>query len=822
MNFKKFLPHIIAVVIFVIIGFIYYPDVFKGYVMKQHDYDTYRGMSKEIVDYREATGEEALWTNRMFGGMPAYLISVQYPNQKPLAFIHRALMLWTPRPVSFLVLSMLMAYFAFLMFGVRQWLSVVGAVAYAFSSYFLIVVEAGHITKMLALAYMPIVIASIYYAYKKNKWVGTVVFAFALALQILVNHLQITYYTMMTAGVMILFIFIDYLKQKALKEFLIRSALLVIAVVFAIGSNFPSLYLTYEYGKYSTRGKSELTFNKENKTSGLDKDYITQWSYGVDETMTLLIPDFMGGASVGELDQNSNTYNFLTKKVGYPPSQAKQVIKQMPTYWGTQPFTSGPVYVGAIIVFLFIMGFFLIKDNTRWWILLATILSIMLAWGKNFMPLTDFFIDYVPGYDKFRSVSMILVIAEFTMPLFAILTLNKILYSKLTKEEILKALKYSFIIVGGLLLFIALFAGGLFSFEALTDQAYIKQGAVDFVNALREDRKEMLVGDAWRSFIFVLLAAAGIFLYLKKTLDKKYLIIFVGALILIDLWGLDKRYVNSDDFVRETKDKVPYPLTPQIAQILQDTTLDYRVFNLTVSPFNDASTSYYVNSIGGYHGAKMKRYQELIDFCISKNNMNVLNMLNTKYFIVPTKDGQAVVQQNPNALGNVWFVQEYKLVPNADSEITALCNFNPAKTAIVDKRFEKYIRDWKYVPDPQASIKLVSYAPNKLVYEYNAKTPQFAVFSEIYYPKGWNAYVDGKLMPHFRVNYVLRAMILPAGNHKVVFKFEPKGYFVGYKVAYVFVILLFVFAGVVIYLAYKEKLVYDGQENEESTSKSDK
>ena len=818
MNVKKFLPHIIAIVIFLIIGFMYYPDVLKGYVLKQHDYDTYRGMSKEIVDYREATGEEPLWTNRMFGGMPAYLISVKYPNLKPFGVIQKILTLGTPRPVSFLILSMLMAYFAFLLFGVRQWLSVVGAIAYSFSSYFLIVVEAGHITKMLALAYMPIIIASIYYSYKKNKWIGTVVFAFALTLQILVNHLQITYYTMMTVGVMVLFIFIDYIKQKAVKEFLVRSALLLVGVVFAIGSNLPSIYLTYEYGKYSTRGKSELTFNKENKTTGLDKDYITQWSYGVDETLTLLIPDFMGGASVGELDESSNTYNFLTQKVGYPPSQAKQVIKQMPTYWGTQPFTSGPVYVGAIVVFLFIMGFLLIKDNTRWWILLATILSIMLAWGKNFMPLTDFFIDYVPGYDKFRSVSMILVIAEFTMPLFAILTLNKILYSKVTKEEILKALKYSFIIVGGLLLFIALFAGGLFSFEALTDQSYLKQGAVDFVNALREDRKAMLVGDAWRSFIFVFLAAGGIFLYLKKILEKKYLIIFIGALILIDLWGVDKRYVNSDDFVRKTEEKVPYPLTPQLAQILQDKSLDYRVFNLTVSPFNDASTSYYVNSIGGYHGAKMKRYQELIDLCISKNNMDVLNMLNTKYFIVPTQNGQAVVQQNPGALGNAWFVKEYKLVPNADSEITALCHFNPAQTAIVDKRFEKYVKDWKYTPDPDASIKLVSYAPNKLVYEYNAKTPQFAVFSEIYYPKGWNAYVDGKLMPHFRVNYVLRAMILPAGKHKVVFKFEPKGYFLGYKIAYIFVILLFIFAGVVIYLVYKKKLVYDGQENEESAA----
>jgi len=525
----------------------------------------------------------------------------------------------------------------------------------------------------------------------------------------------------------------------------------------------------------------------------------------------------MGGASVGELSENSNTYNFLLR-VGYPPNQAKKVIKQMPTYWGTQPFTSGPVYVGAIVIFLFLMGFFLIKDNTKWWILLATILSIMLAWGKNFMPLTDFFIDYVPGYDKFRSVSMILVIAEFTIPLFAIMTLDKVINGNLTKEEVLKALKYSFFIVGGFLLFVALFAGGLFSFEASTDAAYLKQGATDFVNALREDRKAMLVGDAWRSLIFVTLAAAAIFMYLKKILDKKYLIAFVGILVLIDLWGVDKRYVNSDDFVRKTEDKVPYPLTPQLAQILQDKSLDYRVFNLTVSPFNDASTSYYVNSIGGYHGAKMKRYQELIDFYISKQHMPVLNMLNTKYFILPTQDGNAVVQQNPGALGNAWFVKEYKLVANADSEILALKNFDPAKTAVVDKRFASLVKGWKYQPDPGAKIKLVSYAPNKLVYEYNSKVPQFVVFSEIYYPKGWEAYIDGKPAPHFRVNYVLRAMIVPAGKHTIEFVFKPKGYFLGYKIAYVFLILLFAATGLVIYLIYKKKITDDGQENEEEAS----
>ena len=810
MALKKIFPHLAALVIFLLISFAYYPSVFQGKVMKQHDYNTYQGMSKEIVEYRDSTNTEALWTNRMFGGMPAYLISVRYPNLKVFGFLNKIFYLFTPRPVQFLVLTLVLSYLAFLLFGINAWMSIIGAIAFAFSSYFLIIVEAGHITKIYAIAYMPIIVAAIYYTYKKNKWIGSIILAFMLAIQIMVNHLQITYYTMIIVIIMTIFIFVEYLKDKKIKEFIIRSGLIIIAVIFAAGANFPNLYLTYEYGKYSTRGKSELTIiDKEIKTSGLDKDYITQWSYGIGETFTLFIPNFMGGASIGELNEKSNTYNFLTKKIGYPKNEAKKIVKQMPTYWGQQPFTSGPVYVGAIFIFLFLMGFFIIKSNFRWWILIATILSVFLAWGKNFMWLTDLFIDYVPGYNKFRAVSMILVIAEFTIPLLGILTLQKII-EKNNKEKTLKTLKYSVITLGGLLLFVALFAGSIFSFEAITDEAYLKQGAVDFINALKEDRKEMLISDAWRSLIFILLAASAIFLYIKEKISKTNLLIFIGILTLIDLWAVDKRYVNSDDFERKSKMKEPYQLTPALSRILQDKTLNFRVLNLTVSPFNDASTSYFVNSIGGYHGAKMKRYQELIDFHISKNNMAVLNMLNTKYFIIPDKNtGQQIVQQNPNALGNAWFVKNFQIVSNADSEITALTNFNPATTAIVDKRFEKFIKNWEYKEDTTAYIKLISYAPNKLVYEYNSKHPQFVVFSEIYYPEGWNAYIDEKLTPHFRVNYVLRAMIVPAGKHKIVFKFEPWGYFVGNKIATVFTTLMFVFAAIIIFLLIKNKITFD-------------
>ncbi len=818
MNIKRILLHLAVLVGFIIIGFAYFPDVMKGKVMRQQDMDTYKGMSKEIVDYRNQTGEEPLWTNRMFSGMPAYLISVRYPNQKIFSYINQATAFFAKRPISFLIRLLLLSYLAFLLFGVRQWLSVIGAIAYSFSSYFLIVIEAGHVTKVMALAYLPILVASIYYTYKKNKWVGSIIFTFMFATQLMINHLQITYYTFLIIGIMVIFIFIDYLKEKRIKDFVLRSALLLMGIIFAIGSNLPSIYLTYQYGKYSTRGKSELTLNKNVKTSGLDKDYITQWSYGVGETFTLLIPDFMGGASVGELSKNSNTYQFLLK-AGYPPQQAKRVIKQMPTYWGTQPFTSGPVYVGAIMIFLFIMGLFLVKDKIKWWILIATILSILLAWGKNFMWFSDIFIDYFPGYNKFRAVAMILVIAEFTIPLFAIYTLQQIFYGSKTKEEILKALKYSLIILGSILLIFILFAGSLFSFAGSVDQNYIQQGATAFVDALRADRQAMLIGDVWRSLIIILLASAAIWMYVKKILQPLYAIIFLGVLTLFDLWGVDKRYVNSDDFVRKTEHRVPYPLTPAISQILQDTTPDYRVFNLAVSPFNDASTSYYVNSIGGYHGAKMKRYQELIEYHISKNNMAVLNMLNTKYFIVPTKSGQQQVQLNPNALGNAWFVKQYKLVANADSEILALNPpFDPSQTAIVDKRFENFVKNWKYHPDSTAYIKLVKYAPNHLVYDYKANSPQLVVFSEIYYPEGWDAYIDGKPAKYFRANYVLRSMIVPAGQHKIEFRFEPKGYFMGIKIAFAFEILLLIFTGVIIYLIVAKKIKSDGQQDEKSSA----
>ncbi|HIE15769.1 MAG TPA: hypothetical protein EYP69_02475, partial [Bacteroidales bacterium] len=662
----RLLPYFTAVVLFLGLSLAYFPDRLEGKVMRQQDTDTYRGMSKEIVDFREQTGEEALWTNRMFGGMPAYLISVRYPYNI-LGKVHTVFSINHYRPVSFLFLSMLIFFVAMLMFGINPWLSIVGSIAYGFSSFFLIFIEAGHLTKVQAMAYLPGVIASIYYAYKKKVWIGSLMLAVFLGIQLMINHLQITYYTLMIVIIMMLFIFSEAVKEKTLPNFLKRSLIIIVAVILAIGVNFPNLWLTYEYGKYSTRGKSELTANTHITTSGLDKDYIVSWSYGIGETFTLLIPNFKGGKSFGSVGKHDKTYQLLAKN--YPPGQLDNITKQIPLYFGDQPFTSGPLYLGAIIIFLFFMGIFLIKGNLRWWILLSTILAIMLAWGKHFMGLTNIFIDYVPGYNKFRAVSTILIITEFTVPFMAMLTLQRIFFDTIDKKIFYKAFKWSIGIVGGLLLIFWLIPKVFIDFSSPIDTNYLQQGATEFVNALKTDRQHMLSSDALRSLFFVLTGAGIIFFAFMKKIKTKYAIAMLGVFILIDLWGVDKRYVNSDNFVSKRMNKIPYPKTQAFDMILRDKSPGYRVFNLTVSTFNDASTSYYMNSIGGYHGAKMERYQELIEYHISKNNMKVLNMLNTKYFILPDNNNQPVVRQNPDALGNAWFVKGYQLVANADSEI---------------------------------------------------------------------------------------------------------------------------------------------------------
>ncbi|MBI5541207.1 MAG: YfhO family protein [Bacteroidia bacterium] len=784
-SFKTIAPHLVAVVLFLIVTYAYFSPLLEGKQIKQSDVTNFYGMSKEAMDYKEATGETALWTNSMFGGMPTYLI-IGVAKSNLFIKVHNFLTLGGAKPAGMVFLYLLGFYIALLAFRVNPWLSIAGALAYGFSSYFFIILEPGHITKAIALGYMPALIGGVYLAYNRKILMGGLLFGVFLTLQLLINHLQITYYTFIIILVLGIFEFVRAIREKLILNFAKATVVLLFTAILAIGSNFTNLWLTSEYGKYSMRGKTELTSDKENQTAGLEKDYATAWSYGKAETLTLLIPNINGGSSGGELSKNSETYDYFNKLYG--SMQAEQIVKQMPLYWGDQPFTSGPVYAGAVVMFLFVLGLFLLKGHLKWWLLIITIISIMLAWGKNFMGLTDFFLEYVPGYNKFRTVSMILIIAEFALPLLAVLTIDNILKEGVEKKKLIKCLKWSLGIVGGIVLIITVVPSAFFDFSCAGDAQYAEAGYP--MKELLADRETLLRMDGFRSLVFIILIAAVVLFAGLKKLKPGIAILIVGVLFIADLWPVNKRYLNNDMFISKADQRAPFLPSQANLDILKDTDPNFRVLNIAANTFNDASTSYFHKSIGGYHGAKMKRYQELIDKQISKNNMQVLNMLNTKYIIVPTKDKGPVAQQNPYAMGNAWFVKSYKLAENADSELSALTNFDPAKEAIVDKRYASMLTTFKSDSDSTSYIKLTKYSPNYLSYESNSKVEQLAVFSEIYYDKGWNVFIDDKPATYFRANYVLRAMIIPASKHKIEFKFEPEGYIIGEKVSLASSILL--------------------------------
>ncbi len=766
---KKLRPHLIVLLLFMSISFVYFSPLLEGKMLDMHDIKQWQGMSKEVVDFHEKTGENALWTNSMFSGMPAYQIAT-WSDANLIQYVVKVITLGMPRPASLLFLYLLGFYILLLSLKVDYRLAAVGAIAFAFSSYFFIIIQAGHMTKAHAIAYVPMVVAAVLYTYRGKMLLGGVLTALTVALEIYANHLQITYYLALMLLIIGLVQFVKDLKAKNLVDFAKRTGVLLVAALLASGTAFTNLAATMEYGKDSTRGKSELTTNLDNKTTGLDKDYATQWSYGIAETFTLLIPNFHGGASQGELTTESETYQAIKST-----PNAKQLIKQLPLYWGDQPGVSGPTYAGAIVIFLFVLGLFFVKSEMRIWLVMATIMSIMLAWGKNFMGLTELFLDYFPGYNKFRAVSMILVIAEFTVPLLGFVALNKFLSSDKLENEKEKSLKLAFYFVGGITLLFALIPSLFFDFVGGQDASLEKNGWP--IDALQSDRAGLLSADAWRSFIFIALTFGTLWLFLKNQLQSKYVIFIVGVLVLADMWTVNKRYLNNDNFASKRKVEKPYQASQADQQILNDKDPNFRVFNQTVSTFNDASTSYFHKSIGGYHGAKLKRYQELIENHIAKGNMAVLNMLNTKYFI--SQQGQ--VQQNPGAMGNAWFVNNVNIVANADAEIAALNGFNPDSTAIVDIRFSDQIIE--NLDNSNATITLEEYKPNYLKYTSSSTKDGIAIFSEIYYDKGWNAYIDGELKPHFRADYVLRGMQIPEGNHLVEFKFEPSTYKTGETVA---------------------------------------
>jgi hypothetical protein len=814
-NFKKLVPYVVALLAFVLISLIYFTPALEGKKLKQGDIDRFKGMSREITDHNKRFEDNTLWTNSMFGGMPAYFISVQF-NGNLFKKVNKALQLGLPHPANQVFVYFLGFFILLLVLRVKPWIAAIGAFAFAFSSYFFIIIEAGHNSKAAAVAWMAPVVAGVILAYRGKYIFGGLVTAFFLALEIAANHLQITYYLFLIILVFGIYELVETIRNKSYAHFIKATGVLVIAALLAVGTHATSLLISSDHAQYTTRGKSELTSNVENKTSGLDRDYVTQWSYGIAETWTLLVPDFMGGASYGSVGEKSKTYNMLIEN-RVPRNTAEAISSQLPLYWGTQPFTSGPVYVGAIIFFLFIFGLIVVRGKLKWWLLTVTILSILLAWGHNFMWFTDLFLDYFPGYNKFRAVTMILVIAEFAIPLLAILALSKFFEKDRDDQLLLKGLKYAGIGVGGILLIFLAIPGVFFDFSHAGDMQYVtamgypQEMHSEVLGALEGDRMRIMRIDVFRSLLFIGLGAGMLFLLLKNKLKPAYVIAGLALLIIIDMWAVNKRYLNDDNFVRAREVEFPYQPTAADKTILEDREVYFRVLNLTVEPFSDATTSYFHRSVGGYHGAKLKRYQELIEYQISpemqmivsilRSNPDptgvgmalkqspVINMLNTKYLIVRSQEGPVPVQ-NPYALGTSWFVQEYEIVENADEEIVAIGEIDPAVTAVVDKRFAGHIEGKSFEAGGNNFIRLTDYMANHMTYETNAVSEQLAVFSEVYYPNGWNVYIDGEPAEHFRANWILRAMVVPAGKHTIEFKFEPRIYSTGETISYASSILL--------------------------------
>ncbi len=795
---KPILPHLCAVLIFTVISFTYFYPVLEGKVLKANDSTVSKINSKEIQDFRAKNGREPLWTNSIFSGMPAYLISTKYPGNL-IKYADKYIRIFA-MPVSVLFLSMVGFYILLLIFGVNPWLAITGAIAYGLSSFFFQILGAGHNTQAIALAYMAPMIGGIYYTYRYDVLKGVLFTTFVLALEIAANHPQITYYAMICLLVFGIVECIYSIKNGTIKKFIRTSALLLIPFVIAIGINFASLYTTYEYGKYSIRGKSDLEMNNKNSTSGLDKNYILFWSYGVDETFNLLIPNYKGGSSQ-PFDRDSETFKALSQ------NKAQELANRIYKYWGTQQGTDGPHYVGAIVFFLFILGLIIVKGPEKWWLLGATVLSIMLAWGKNFMPFSNLFIEYFPGYNKFRAVTMTLVIAELCIPLLGFLALRDIFNGTVPKKEIIRSLKIAAGITGGFLLLTIILPGIAGSFLGKDEVSFLPDW---LKSAMVADRKDLLRSDSFRSLLFLFLSAGVIVAFISGKLRKGGAILIIAILVVLDLWTVDKRYLNADRFERPNAIQKGFMPTQADAFILKDQS-QYRVLNL-YSPFNDNSTtSYFHKSIGGYHGAKMERYQELIDTCINpglvmfggaaRNAKSIedlqmiyndtpipaLNMLNTKYVIF-NADAPPLI--NPNAMGNAWFAEKAVMVENGNKEISAIKDFNPSKEAIIDITFKDQIAKLTFPVLENEKIELVSYQPDELVYKSSAKEEKLAVFSEIYYPAGWKSYIDGNESKYFRTDYVLRGMILPPGDHDIKFVFKPSSYIVGNNISLASSILL--------------------------------
>lgn len=811
---KKLLPDLIAILAFVLLSFAYFfPADIENRILFQHDTAAGAGAGQEVKEYYEQTGERSRWTNSLFGGMPMYQIAPSYDSTKSLQWVQKAYQLFLPDYVCLTFMLMLGFYILLRVFGIPVWLAGLGGIMWAFSSYFFILISAGHIWKFITLAYVPPTIAGIVLAYRGKLLWGGILTALFVALQITSNHVQMSYYFFFVILFFVGAYFEKAWRTKTLPQFFKASAVLIVAALVGIAANVSNLYHTYAYSKETMRGKSELVQTGDaakQTSSGLDRDYITQWSYGIDETLTLLVPNFKGGASAA-LSQSETAMSKANPMYS-------SLYGSLTQYFGTQPMTSGPVYVGAFVLFLFVLGCFIVKGPLKWALIGATFFSIVLSWGKNFMPLTDFFIDYVPLYNKFRAVSSILVIAEFTIPLLAIFALKRLLEEPEILKQEKKPLGISLLLTAGIALLLAVAPGSIGSGYVPAQEAQMLQNAVNqqmipanelsgILANLGEMRAELVSSDALRSFIIIGIGCSLLWLYASGKLRSSLTIAGITILCLADMWGVNKRYLNDAQFVPHSIRTETFTKTNTDELILQDTSLDYRVLNFATSTFDDNNTSYWHKSVGGYHPAKLRRYQEMIEHHISPemqaaykaiataggemdsvdaNKFRVLNMLNTKYFIFPAgQQRQTVPILNPHAYGNAWFVNKVQYVNNANEEIDALDSIIPTETAVVDARFKDVLKGaTESYKDSLSSIRLTSYAPNRLTYETNNAQDGIAVFSEIYYPDGWHVTIDGQPAELARTDYILRTMYVPAGQHTIEMRFDPTSLHVTEGIAY--------------------------------------
>ena len=830
-TYKKFLPDVVVVLVFAIISFAYFlVPVTQGKILFQHDASAGVGSAQELTEYQNRTGETTRWTNSIFGGMPTYQMSPSYQSTDGLSQVMNAYHLWLPDNVWFLFAYLLGFYILLRAFDFRQTLAALGSIMWAFSSYFLIIIAAGHLWKVMALAYLPPMIAGIVLAYRGRYLSGFIVTALFTAFEIKANHVQMTYYYLFIILFMVIAYLVKAVREKQLSGFMKSTGVVAAAAVIGIAINLSSLYHTWQYQKESMRGKSELVKkDAANQTSsGLDRDYITQWSYGIDETLTLLVPNAKGGATV-PLSKNATA---MAKADPQIQSMIPQLYDAIPQYFGTQPGTSGPVYVGAFVLFLFILGLFIVRGSMKWALLAATVLSVLLAWGHNFMGFTNFFLDYIPMYAKFRTVASILVIAEFTIPLLAALALKKIVDEPEVLTKQMKFVYISLALTAGVALLIALFPGMMEPFISDQERQMITsiQGmdgntANTILSNIAAMREAMVSADAWRSVIIILIGFALLFLYKMKKLRADYMVICMAVLCLVDMWQVDKRYLNDEMFVPKSERDMPHQATSTDLVIMKDKSLDYRVLNLASNTFNENETSYFHKSIGGYHPAKLRRYQEMIDAYIAPEmqktmqaiaaaggNMQavdgvktfpVLNMLNTKYFILPLQGGTTAPIQNPYAQGNGWFVNKLNYVDDANAEYAEVGKIDVRHEAVADKKFEAALGQAK-ANDSTATVKLDKYEPNNLQYTVNSKNGGVVVFSEIYYP-GWTATIDGQPAELGRVNYILRAVSVKPGKHTVVLDFHPTSISTTETIAYIAIVILLLAIAGAGYMEWRKK-----------------